>query len=246
MWPLLHLPACLPATHPALHFPALCCIACLQELQDLAGISSAESPAASRTATALRQRRVAIRLCQASYDLLTQALQVGATPQQPRTSPCGPIGMAGCCWLAYPEFAPLCYSQKTSTACLPHCCLSRRCSAVPLPCPCPGPERLPALPVACLPCLCPQGPKQLAMLGIINEHIKFEVGWPAGLSAGMVLAWQAARAAGIEGWWCQRADENDAGVCCIGCFRGACRAREVHWGLREQRGACLNTPIAGV
>lgn len=48
----------------------------LQELQDLASISSPETAAASRTAAALRQRRVAIRLCRASYDLLTSFLQL--------------------------------------------------------------------------------------------------------------------------------------------------------------------------
>ncbi|KAI3425901.1 hypothetical protein D9Q98_007874 [Chlorella vulgaris] len=48
----------------------------VQELQDLASISSPETAAASRTAAALRQRRVAIRLCRASYDLLTSFLQL--------------------------------------------------------------------------------------------------------------------------------------------------------------------------
>jgi len=47
----------------------------LQELQDLASISSPDGIPASRTATALRQRRLSIRLCRASYDLLTQFLQ---------------------------------------------------------------------------------------------------------------------------------------------------------------------------
>lgn len=47
----------------------------LQELQDLASIPSAEAIGASRTASALRQRRLSIRLCRASYDLLTHFLQ---------------------------------------------------------------------------------------------------------------------------------------------------------------------------
>ncbi|EFN55699.1 hypothetical protein CHLNCDRAFT_133982 [Chlorella variabilis] len=81
----------------------------MQELQDLASISSAEAAAASRTASALRSRRLSIRLCRASYDLLTQFLQ---------------------------------------------------------------------------------GPKQLVMLGIVNEHIKFEARMLAGepAAAGSTLA----------------------------------------------------------
>jgi hypothetical protein len=46
-----------------------------QELRDLAGITAPEGIAASRTAAALRSRRIAIRLCRASYDLLAQHLQ---------------------------------------------------------------------------------------------------------------------------------------------------------------------------
>ncbi|KAL4432555.1 hypothetical protein ABPG77_000492 [Micractinium sp. CCAP 211/92] len=47
----------------------------MQELQDLASIPSAEAIGSSRTAAALRQRRLSIRLCRASYDLLTHFLQ---------------------------------------------------------------------------------------------------------------------------------------------------------------------------
>jgi hypothetical protein len=56
------------------------------------------------------------------------------------------------------------------------------------------------------------------MLSIINERIKFEVGRPApaGTAAGKGRgSWDAGVA---------RADEQDPGLCCLGCFRGACRA----------------------
>lgn len=67
-----------PHSHAKPHHPlSLLLDTRSQELQDLAGITSAEALGASRTATALRQRRVSIRLCRASYDLLTQHLQVG-------------------------------------------------------------------------------------------------------------------------------------------------------------------------
>lgn len=61
-WPLLAPP----------HRPSTC----PQELQDLASIPSAEAIGSSRTAAALRQRRLSIRLCRASYDLLTHFLQL--------------------------------------------------------------------------------------------------------------------------------------------------------------------------
>ena len=60
-----------PLPLPLLHLP-------VQELQDLASIPSAEVVPQSRTASALRQRRLSVRLCRASYDLLTHFLQVGA------------------------------------------------------------------------------------------------------------------------------------------------------------------------
>lgn len=64
-----------PTAHLRLIDKRPCCFS-PQALTDLAGISSQEAIAASRTAAALRGRRFAIRLCRASYELLAQHLQV--------------------------------------------------------------------------------------------------------------------------------------------------------------------------
>lgn len=117
---------------PHLHPPFIS----LQELQDLAGITSTEAAAASRTASALRQRRLSIRLCRASYDLLTQHLQVGHS-----------VYVWALCSL-----------------------LAAMLVAVS-----PLPLRRPCARSAHLPSSIHQVSKQLAMLGVVNEHIKFEV-----------------------------------------------------------------------
>ena len=83
----------------------------------------------------------------------------------------------------------------------------------PLPLPPALSNACPAPPCPALPRPCPQAPKQLAMLGIINEHIKFEVcqgqeggdGGARGLTQGLrvLLCWAHA---GLEG--CTLADSN--------------------------------------
>lgn len=66
-----------PVSRPSTHASSARACLLLQALTDLAGISSQEAIASSRTAAALRGQRFAIRLCRASYELLAQHLQVG-------------------------------------------------------------------------------------------------------------------------------------------------------------------------
>lgn len=62
----------------------------MQALTDLAGISSQEAIASSRTAAALRGQRFAIRLCRASYELLAQHLQAS------HVAAARPVWVCGC------------------------------------------------------------------------------------------------------------------------------------------------------